>query len=291
MINVKLNMPNFSIFTTMTNPEGRNDAWKEAIDCYQYFADEVIIVGESWPEEFSWEYIGQVFQEGYDKSNSDWVMRMDIDYFMHENDKLKLRKALKSYEDYPVLSFPQYQFFTPRRYQIKTRLCLLFNKKKFKNIKLNGGGDLTLATLDNILIDPKKTPMLNIPIYQYESTFRTKSIIEHDRARFARAWFRHFGNYQTRGGPTKEEAFNAWYEEICKRYPKHSFKLDLEKHPVFIKEKLSKLQSNQFGFNAFGLEDNTKFKKQFLIKGLKEKYVNPVTHSFSKNFYLNNDTK
>ena len=30
-----------SIFTSMTNPEERNDAWQEAISCYEDIADEV----------------------------------------------------------------------------------------------------------------------------------------------------------------------------------------------------------------------------------------------------------
>ena len=37
--------------------------------------------------------------------------------------------------------------------------------------------------------------------------FRTKSVISHDRARFARAWNREFGNYGDRGGGLPEEAF------------------------------------------------------------------------------------
>ena len=36
----------------MTNPEERQDPWKEALNCYEDFADEVITVGEDWPEEF-----------------------------------------------------------------------------------------------------------------------------------------------------------------------------------------------------------------------------------------------
>ena len=75
-------MTTLSIFTSMTNPELRNDPWKEALECYKYFADEVVIVGKDWPYDFSWDYIGKTFQEGFDKSNSDWVMRMDIDYFL-----------------------------------------------------------------------------------------------------------------------------------------------------------------------------------------------------------------
>ena len=40
IINMKV-----SIFTTMTNPEERMDPWKEALNCYESIADEVIVVG------------------------------------------------------------------------------------------------------------------------------------------------------------------------------------------------------------------------------------------------------
>ena len=73
-----------SIFTTMTNPKKRMDPFEEALECYSDFADEVIRVGDSWPEEFSFDYIGKTFQEGFDKCSGDWVIRMDIDYFFRE---------------------------------------------------------------------------------------------------------------------------------------------------------------------------------------------------------------
>ena len=63
-----------SIFTTMTNPQKRMDPYKEALKCYEDFADEVIIVGENWPEEFSFDYIGKTFQEGFDLCKGDWVI-------------------------------------------------------------------------------------------------------------------------------------------------------------------------------------------------------------------------
>ena len=57
-------MTSLSIFTTMTNPETRNDPWREAISCYEFFANEVVVVGDDWPEEFTWDHIGKTFQEG-----------------------------------------------------------------------------------------------------------------------------------------------------------------------------------------------------------------------------------
>ena len=38
-----------SIFTTYTDPEKRNDPWKEALNCFNDIADEVIVTGSDWP--------------------------------------------------------------------------------------------------------------------------------------------------------------------------------------------------------------------------------------------------
>jgi hypothetical protein len=267
-------MNSLSIFTSMTNPEARNDPWKEALSCYESLADEVVIVGKDWPYDFSWDFIGKTFQKGFDECNSDWVIRMDIDYFFHENDFYKIRNALEKYKEYPMISFPQYQFFSYDRYQIKTRIGLAFNKKKFPNIKLNSGGDLTLASLNNKLIDPKSVPNLFVPVYQYDSVFRTKEILLEDRFRFAKAWYEYFDDYGGRGGDSKERAFESWYQMVLERYPKHSFKINLEEHPKFIQTKLSNIQKDQFGFDLFGLKEKTAFPFKYKLKGLKEKYIN-----------------
>ena len=51
-----------SIFTSMTNPEERQDPWKEAIQCYEDLADELITVGDDWPYEFKFDHIGKPFK-------------------------------------------------------------------------------------------------------------------------------------------------------------------------------------------------------------------------------------
>ena len=54
--------------------------------------------------------IGETFNKGFKKASGDWVLRMDIDYFIHENQINKLRKSLQKYQNYPAVCFPQYQF-------------------------------------------------------------------------------------------------------------------------------------------------------------------------------------
>lgn len=262
-----------SVFTTMTNPDERNDPWQEALDCYKKISDNnVVTVGEDWPLEFDWGIFNKVYQKGFDKCDSKWVMRMDLDYFIHEDDIEKIKFYLKKYNDEPGIVLPQYQFFTHDRYQIKTKLCLLLNKERFPDIKLNGGTDKMLATLDGKLLTYNNVPQIRVPIWQYDSMFRTKEIIKNDRARFARAWFRTFNHYGDRGGDKPDEAFDAWFLMIQERYKKHVFKMDIDKHPVFIKNKLKKVSSDQFGYDAFGLKNNTKFEYFNLFSELKKKY-------------------
>ena len=263
-----------SIFTTYTDPEKRSDPWKEALECYNSFADEVIIEGGNWPYEFKWDLIGKTFQKGFDKCSGDWVIRMDIDYFFHEKDFKNIKNTLLKNPDQPAISFPQYQFFTHDRFQVKTRLCVALNKKAFPKIKLNGGGDLCLATIDNKIINPHDVPNCSSPIYQYDSYFRDKETIAEDRARFARAWFAYFNSYGDRGGKEPEEAYEAWFEMIKSRYVKHTNKISLSKHPKFIKERLGAVNKEQFGFDAFGLKDeinNRRFKDY--ISGYKNRFV------------------
>lgn len=262
-----------SIFTTMTKPEERMDPWKEALNCYNDLADEVVIEGSDWPEEFKFDHIGKTFQKGFDKCSGDWAIRMDLDYFFHENDLEKIRIILDRNTQYPAVSFPQYQFFTPDRYQIKTKICVALNKKTFPHIKLNGGGDLCLPTIDGVRIQPKEVPFYKIPLYQYDSMFRTKEIIAYDRGRFARAWYRQFNDWGVRGGETSEEAFKAWFHEIEKKYKKHTHKMSISKHPKYIVNKINSLNKNQFGHSAFGLKETTKRELIDYLRGYYNKFI------------------
>ena len=49
--------------------------------------------------------------------------------------------------------------------------------------------------------------------------------------------------------------------------------MKISKHPKFIQKKLSLIQNNQFGYNAFGLSNNTSRPIKNYIRGYKEKYL------------------
>lgn len=259
----------------MTKPEERMDPWKEALRCFEYFADELITVGENWPYEFDWKEIGENFQEGFDKSNGDWVLNMSLDMFFHERSKFKLMEALIQHKEAPAFALPKFKFFSPTRCEFKNFEIICLNKKKFPTIKLNGGGDLCLATLNGKLLDYNNVPIVNIPIWNYDTTFRTKEVIAEDRARFARAWYRHFNDWSDRGGSTKEEAFEAWFKMVKERLPRHLKKVELKEHPKFISSKLESLEEKQFGYDCFGLLDKYKPSKEVYSDYLKMKVKFP----------------
>lgn len=263
-----------SIFTSMTNPEERQDPWKEALNCYYDFADEVITVGEDWPEDFTWDYIGKTFQKGLEKSTGDWSIRMDLDYFFHEKDFYYIRKFLEKNNHNPVVAFPKRQFFTPDRYQIQSRICIAVNKKNFPNVKLNGGGDLCFPTLNGLDLNPYKLPLAKSPIWNYDMMFKSKEIIAKERLRFGKAWFSYFGDRGIFNIENEEEAFEAWFKWIEEKYKKHVFKIKSNKHPKYIQEKLLKLEPSQFGYSAFGLKNKTNPKFKDIFVGYKNKFLN-----------------
>lgn len=193
-------MRKISIFTTISDPERRQDAWKEALECYLDFADEVVVVcgdynkefyesvgrkfgGEphinqnggmsfwydnkdlvfyhyEWPEEFDWTFIGEQFQRGYDACTGDWAIRMDLDYLLHEDDFKAIREFLETCNA-PVACFPKRQFLKSDRYSVKAILPIAYNKKKYGNrIKLDSGGDLCQPSLDGKEIIKEEMPIV-----------------------------------------------------------------------------------------------------------------------------------
>ncbi len=262
-----------SIITSYTDPETRMDPWKESVACYEKLADEVIVLGENFKKEFAFSDFGPMFDDGFNKASGDWVIKMDIDTIIHEKDFDSLYASMKTYKDYPALSMRKFQFFTPYRFHTKSRMGMVLNKKRFKNVKFNGGGDGCDPTVNGIHIDEKNVPRVKIPFWNYDSTFKTKEVISEDRARFARAWHRTFGDYGNRGGPDPEVAFDAWYKMVNERFSKHVFKASISDHPIFIQSKLKSLNENHFGFNLFGLNEKVKRSPLNYFDAIQERYL------------------
>lgn len=243
-----------SIFTTSYNHKLRGEHYKESISQYKALADEVVEIDDPWPEEFSWEFIGQQFQKGYEAASGDWVIRMDLDTVFHEYDFNLIRRTLEK-SQIAVVGFHKRQFIIPDRFNLKSRLLLAVNKRYCRNhIRFNGGGDLCQMTFDNQELRINDAAKTEIPIWNYECLLKTKDQIKKDKGRFARAWQRRFGEYRL-GGPDDDSAYEKWWEMVSGRYNKHGDKVNIEQHPKVMQKLIKKLKPDQFGFDGFGLKN------------------------------------
>ena len=127
-------MTSLSIFTSMTEPE------KEKTHGMSLYLVMKILQMKLLPlEKVGLKNLNGILLEKYSKKDLtnlpkigllEWILIISF----HEKDKDNLRNSLKKFDDYPAISFPQYQIFTPDRYQIKTRICIAFNKKNFQTL-------------------------------------------------------------------------------------------------------------------------------------------------------------
>lgn len=259
-----------SIFTTMSEPDRRGDAYNEALDCYSELADEIVLVNgdtkrialtpggwhlvyQEWPQEFSWEFIGQQFQRGYEACTGDWVIHADLDFIFHETDFQSIREAFEAHPDAPALSFYKYQFIQPDEYNLKSRLVIAVNKGKYGDrIRFDSGGDLCQPSLDGKELKPEDVPESKLAFYNYEKLIKTEAQIRDDVGRMARAWQRHFGTYKL-GGPDDESAWQAWLRMVQGRYSKPQTPFAFDNHPKYVKEVIRNLTPQQWGGGGFGL--------------------------------------
>lgn len=258
-----------SIFTTVTDPERRGDNYFDAYQCYKELADEVIIVnggteriiGETqifnpWPQEFDWPLIGQQFQRGYEACNGDWVIHADLDFVFHEHDFTAIRRAFEDNPNAPALSFWKYQFILPDRYNLKSRLVIAVNKKRYGNrIKFDSGGDLCQPSLDGQEIKPEYVPEARVPFYNYEKMTKSIDQVMDDCGRMDRAYHKHFGTWQLSedGSGSDESCFNGYIKLVRGRFHKPQEHIGLEKHPYFVQNTIRSLKAQNFGYNGFEL--------------------------------------
>lgn len=253
-----------SIFTTASNPHKRGDNFEDAIECYSELADEVVVVDGgsanhlkvlaipySWPAEFSWEFIGQQFTRGYEAATGDWVLHCDLDFLFHQKDFAKIRQALKDYPDSPAVSFYKWQFILPDRYNLKSRLMLAVNKKKFGDrITFTGGGDMCQPQLDGVDININEMPQAGVPFYNYEKLTKTEDQVRDDIERMDRAYKTYHGVwlYSNEG----VGAYEGWQRMVQGRFHKPSKHIPLSDHPKYIQETIANLRPSQFGYDGFG---------------------------------------
>ena len=243
-----------SCFITKTRAKERGDTFDECYSQALKLCDEVIVIdGEkSWPYEFKWPTIGNHFQKGYEKATGDWILHLDCDFIIHENDFDTLRNAFRTHQNAPALSLWKYQFILPDRYNLKSRLVIAVNKGKYGDrIRFDSGGDLCQPSIDGEYIRPDFVPEARVPFYCYDKLIKTKAQIMEDCGRMERAYKRHFKKFQMGSGGSDSEAYEGWLKmQVGRFYNKEQQQIKLEDHPTIMRETIKNLSPCQWGYNG-----------------------------------------
>lgn len=280
-----------SIFTPLGNigntPDYWQYAWSEALESYSDFADEVVVVwgGDKgkcpffdgvevvempWEYDFSWETIAQHFNMGLDSCTGDWIIKMDIDYIIHEKDMPPLRAMLEKYydENWMVCSFLKFTVMNQQRAYQKCDLPFIVRGDMTPIIRfgiptddpssawgypiLSSGFDEKRGLPTGTTISNNMIRRTGIDIFNYDNTFRNKEITGKHFLRFSDA--RERAGFKREWGSTEEEALQKFIDMMWSRLKKTTgtYKpLNLDCHPKYIQERIKNLTPDLYGYNSW----------------------------------------
>lgn len=279
-----------SILTTITNPDERQDKWREALGCYIEFADEVIVVNGGdetkfdvllsrtayykfpelklihlpWPYEWNWIELPRHLNAGLEKCTGDWVIKLDIDQFIHEKDFRELRAKLRTCpEDCDVATFQKMSMTYGKKYYQKGGQPIAFRNLGFVSIGLNKDKktDLCFPIKQDGFIEvgdyllpvgrQLKEFKTGISYWNYDYFFKTRDFTEKEFFRFSRAYYRYFKRWTF--GKTAVSSFHVFLNMMKGRHDRSPYTYKLSDHPKYIREAVKNLKPEQFGYNAWGL--------------------------------------
>jgi len=288
-----------SILTTITNPEERQDKWIEALSCYYDLADEVVVVNGGspvytdshgpwekikfvnlpWSYNWNWIELPRHLNAGLKKCTGDWIIKLDIDQFIHEKDFERVRKVLAQVpEDCDVATFQKMSMVYGKKYYQKggreiafrnkpyirfgknldkpTDLCFPVKVTSYEKVCLDCFNDATKGDFCRIWYKlpvgrQLKTFKTGISYWNYDYTFKAQDFVKEEFWRFSQAYYRYFKKWTF--GRTKRKAFQVFLNMMKGRHDRAPYTYTLKDHPKYIREAIKNLTKEQFGLNAWGL--------------------------------------
>lgn len=275
-----------TILTTITRPNERQDKWIEALSCYHELADEVIVVNGSglmpiqikarfpkvkevslfWEHDWNWIELPRHLNAGLDEATGDWVLKLDIDQLIHEDDFSALRELLADIpKECHSATMQKMSLTYAKKYYEKGSQEVLFRRLKGirfgKNIQrktdlcfpVDTNGIKGFETVDGYVLPlgkSLKSYRTRFHYWNYDYFFKTEEFTKKEFWRMAQAYQRYFGEYAF--GDSEEASFQCFLNMVHSRYLKSPYTAELETHPKFIQDAVKTLTSKQLGFNCWG---------------------------------------
>jgi len=275
-----------SILTTITNPDERQDKWIQALSCYCDLADEVVVVNGgipisvgflfqhpkikvvdlAWPYEWNWLELPKHLNAGREKCTGDWILKLDIDQFVHEDDFEAIRKKLS---ECPAVcqsaTFQKMSLTYGGRYFQKGGQPIAFKNEEGIVIgkDLDKETDLCFAIKQESVIQRRGSDYAlpvglglseyktGISYWNYDYFFKTKEFTKKEFWRFSKAYHAYFDNW--RFGEGEEASFKVFMDLQKSRFENAPYLYGLNDHSKYIREEVKRLSKEQFGLYGWGL--------------------------------------
>lgn len=281
------------IHTFVTNPEDNDFAWREAIKSYLDFADQVVVVDgcsddltneklEAWAKrepklkvvEMDWPKGDYNYSEfanhinvGLETLDTDWKIKMDIDYILHEGTYEDLRAKLKLCpKNRPVATLTKFNVVNRDFGYIKVFVPFCVRKDSgvvYGQAVERENGDWAYPIIpyseneEGVPIGNSiKSDQLfhtGVYIWNYNYFFRTEEKAREYFWRYVKAWNK---VHNKSLGRTEDEAWRKWLAIESIRYELDGFALDLDDHPEIMRKRIEDLTPEQYGYDNWGLFKN-----------------------------------
>jgi len=283
-------MSKISCLVCITNPEERQDIWRESISSMFPWADEIIVVNGGkpfslkdvlklgnvdedvdlkfidlpWPHDFSWDELPKHLNMGLKYCTGDWVVRADIDYVFKDSWKDGLSE-LEKFRDKRIVTAQKFSTVLANKVYQKGPTQMIINMKygdMYFGIAEGEYTDLCVPIIKTgmqgdipkgRLVPDKDIGKSHLEFMNYDYCFKTKGFTAKEFLRFSLAHKRYFGT--TNWGETEEEALEKFINMMEARLVKgdrHIYYMPWQEHPSFIQERVKNIKPSEFGFDGWG---------------------------------------
>ena len=266
-----------TVLTMITKPDERQDKWREALQNYLSFADEVVCVNggsklefegvkmidREWPDDWKWQQLPDQLNFGKIHCTGDWILKLDIDMMLSPLDYYKLRKFLDNFDNENIdsVKLSKLNFVADMRYYSKSSHPILFRNKPdigFGWVKdfiesdncvpmRITGYDYIRGMFEGIMLGSVLAP---VSYWNFSYTFKTKKVAKAHYGRMARAWKLFFNNNNI--GQDEEEAWKNFKNDLKRKVKRATYKVELGQLPKEIRSAIKNLTPEQKGYNAWG---------------------------------------
>lgn len=284
----------FGIHVSVTNPEANHFPWRQAIQSYLDFADEVVVVDgcsddgtaealKEWAERepklsiitldwpkgvFDYSEFPKHLNAGMAALSTDWKMKVDIDYIFHESFHEQFRKNATycskndfalSYGKLHIINKDHCYFKVNVPFCVRANPSVVYGKEKDQM-----SGDWAYPIhWDGVSYDHgvpvgrklKTSESFILGVNLWNYNYFFRTA-EETMTYFWRYTQAYNPYHKTGFGDTKEKAFMTFLNIERGRMRKAQFyDIVLEDHPKIMQDSVSKLNQKQYGFNNWGIWD------------------------------------